>query len=65
MFATKAVRVWQDTPEADRPALVGAYLRVAGGFGRPKVEAFGQRQQGGGGDPLWAVIARRDHSTSR
>ncbi len=60
MFPTKAVRVWQETPDDERPALVAEYLRQAGGFGAPEVEAhLPRRGWFGGGDPLWAVVARR------
>ena len=58
MYATKAVRIWQEISEARRPALVAAYLLSAGGFTDPGVEVF--RPIGrDGGDPLWCVIARR------
>ncbi len=56
-FPTKAVRGWLLVPEEQRPALVAAYHREAGGFEEPVVE---QRVRGGrGADPLWAVTARR------
>lgn len=62
MFQTKAVRVWQETEEEGRPALVAGYLRAAGGFGHPEVEAHRPRRGpfGFGGDPLWVVVARRE-----
>ncbi|CAA9578775.1 MAG: hypothetical protein AVDCRST_MAG19-3773 [uncultured Thermomicrobiales bacterium] len=60
MFATKAVRIWQETPEEDRPALVRLYLALAGGFAPPAVELHRPpRSWLGGGDPLWTVVARR------
>ena len=59
MFPTKAVRVWQETPEEERPALVAAYLQAAGGFDQPVVEVHRSRSRWFGGDPLWAVIASR------
>ncbi len=59
MFPTKAVRIWQETPEEERPALVTAYLHAAGGFDRLVVEVHRPRSRWFGGDPLWAVIARR------
>ncbi len=63
MFPTKAVQIWQETPEEDRPALVATYLHAAGGFDRPIVEVHRPRSRWLGGDPLWAVIARRlDHA---
>ncbi len=62
MFPTKAVRIWQQTADEERPALVVAYLQTAGGFGDPLVETPLPPRQGRwfGGDPLWVVVARRD-----
>lgn len=61
MFPTKAVRVWQETPEPARPSLVAHYLTEAGGFGEAVVEAHvPSRGWFGGGDPLWVVVARKD-----
>lgn len=59
MFPTKAVRIWQETADADRPRLVFSYLREAGGF--DPVDVVEQRSGRGfiSGDPLWAVVARR------
>jgi SAM-dependent methyltransferase len=60
MFATKAVRIWQETPEAARPGLVIRYLALAGGFAEPTVEAhLPSRRWSGAGDPLWAVVTQR------
>ena len=59
MFPTKAVRVWQETAEDNRPGLVATYLRAAGGFAEPTVEVIRPRQRWFGGDPLWTVVARR------
>ena len=60
MFPTKAVRVWQETPEEARPGLVAHYLARAGGFAEPAVEAhLPTRRWFGGGDPLWTLVARR------
>ncbi len=60
MFPTKAVRVWQETPDEARPTLVAHYLVLAGGFATPTVEVHRpQRRWFGGGDPLWTVVARR------
>jgi SAM-dependent methyltransferase len=60
MFATKAVRLWRETPEAARPALVARYLALAGGFEEPTVVAYPpSRRWFGGGDPLWTVVTRR------
>jgi len=59
LFPTKAVRVWQETTDNERPALVAAYLDTAGGFDRVDFEAHRppRSRWGGGADPLWAVIA--------
>jgi SAM-dependent methyltransferase len=68
MFPTKAVRIWQETPPEQRPGLVAAYLRAAGGFMEPTVEGPRRgRDPFGGPDPLWAVAARRgrDHVSLR
>ena len=67
MFPTKAVRVWMDTPDEQRPSLVAHYLALAGGFAEPTVEVHRPRSRWFGGDPLWAVVARRAASeeTSR
>ena len=54
-FPTKAVAGWLATPERQRPDLVAAYHRLAGGFEEPVVE---QRLDGRRSDPLWAVWAR-------
>jgi len=59
MFATKAVRIWQETPEAGRAGLVAHYLALAGGWDEPAVETHRPRRGWSGGDPLWVVIARR------
>ena len=56
-FPTKAVRGWLTVPEDERPAIVAAYHRQAGGFDEPVTEqrlAATWRY-----DPLWAVWARR------
>jgi SAM-dependent methyltransferase len=55
-FPTKAVHGWLATDEDDRPALVAAYHREAGGFDEPVAE---QRLDGRRSDPLWAVWAVR------
>ena len=60
MFGTKAVSIWQETPDADRWALVRDAIVAAGGFAAPTVEAMvPERRWFGGGDPLWTVVARR------
>ena len=56
-FPTKAVRGWLSVPEEQRPGIVAAYHRAAGGFDEPTTEqrlAATWRH-----DPLWAVWARR------
>ena len=63
MFPTKAVAVWQETPEEERPQLVAAYLHAAGGFDQPTIEVHRPLSRWVGGDPLWAVIARRRDDT--
>ncbi len=56
-FPTKAVRGWLEVPEPERPGVVAAYHRAAGGFDEPVTE---QRLAGTWrSDPLWAVWARR------
>ena len=55
-FPTKAVRGWLSVPEEQRPGIVAAYHRAAGGFDEPTTEqrlAATWRH-----DPLWAVWAR-------
>ena len=60
MFATKAVRVWQSVDEPERPRVVAAYLRAAGGLTEPEIEEHRPpRQWLGSGDPLWVVVAHR------
>jgi hypothetical protein len=55
-FPTKAVAAWQALDDAGHARLVAAYFAAAGGFGPAEVRAHRPRR----GDPLWAVIARRD-----
>jgi SAM-dependent methyltransferase len=56
-FPTKAVRGWLSVPEEQRPGIVAAYHRAAGGFDEPTTE---QRLVATWRhDPLWAVWARR------
>jgi SAM-dependent methyltransferase len=59
LFPSKATRIWQETPDEDRWALVRRYLVLAGGFAEPAVEAHRPSRRRFGGDPLWAVVARR------
>jgi len=58
MFPTKAVRIWQETPEDQRPSLVGYELGQAGGFREPDVRVHRSSSRRGG-DPLWVVAAER------
>ena len=56
-FPTKAVRGWLSVPEDQRPEIVAAYHRGAGGFTEPVTQ---QRLSATWrSDPLWAVWARR------
>lgn len=55
-FPTKAVRVWSLLDDPGHVALIGTYLREAGGFADYDVTAHTPRQ----GDPLFGVVARRD-----
>lgn len=56
LFPTKAVRGWLAAGEEDRPAIVAAYFRLAGGWDEPTAE---ERPTGRRADPLWAVWATR------
>ena len=61
-FPTKAVRGWLTVPEDERPAIVAAYHRQAGGFDDAVTEqrlAASWRH-----DPLWAVWAVRRPATA-
>ncbi|MGH7356782.1 MAG: class I SAM-dependent methyltransferase [Candidatus Rokuibacteriota bacterium] len=55
-FPTKAVAVWLGTTDAQHLGLVRAYFEAALGWADVKEE---DRSPGGGGDPLYAVWARR------
>lgn len=54
-FPTKAVAVWLGTTDAQHTELVAAYFEAGGGWTAPRVED----RSPGGGDPLYAVWARR------
>jgi hypothetical protein len=54
-FPTKAVAIWQVTPDEEHQRLVTFYLERAG-FGN--IEARTLCPPGQGADPLWAVIGR-------
>ena len=65
MFPAKAVAIWQAASAEERPRIVAAYLRAAGGFGEPTVDEHRPpRSLLGGGDPLWVVVARRSEGDS-
>lgn len=64
MFPTKAVQVWRESADADRPRLVAAYLAAAGGFDPPEFARHGPKRGRSGGDPLWAVIAHRSGAST-
>ena len=55
-FPTKAVAVWLGTTDAQHLTLVRTYFEAAGGWADVKEE---DRSPGTGGDPLYAVWARR------
>ena len=57
-FPTKAIRGWLATDDQAHCAIVGEYLRLAGGFGDAEASL---RTPGDGysGDPLYAMVARR------
>lgn len=59
-FPTKAVHGWLATPEAQRPALVSAYLSAAGGWEPAQAQTLlPARRRAGSADPLWGCTARR------
>lgn len=55
MFPTKAVAIWHPLDTADRARLVGAYVRLAGGFAAPAV----LDRSPAAADPLVVVTAQR------
>ncbi len=66
MFFEKAIAAWRESSEAARVQLVGRYFQSVAGFERPEaivvesqvppmLQLFGL----GGGDPFYAVMARR------
>lgn len=63
LFPTKAVRGWLAADEEQRCAIAAEYLRLAEGFDEPEISLRTppDRTRGGryGGDPLYAVVARR------
>ncbi|BAZ69003.1 MAG: class I SAM-dependent methyltransferase [Pelatocladus maniniholoensis HA4357-MV3] len=68
MFFQKAIQVWRDASEGTRVELVKGYFNSVHGFTTPKVIArqsntpiFLQWLGASGGDPFYAVIARREN----
>ncbi|MGH2517779.1 MAG: SAM-dependent methyltransferase, partial [Ktedonobacterales bacterium] len=63
MFWDKAIRAWRERDDQGHIALVRAYFARAGGFDAPALVARPAKHPGwlfvGGGDPIYAVIARR------
>lgn len=66
MFYQKAIQAWRDGSEADRIKLVTGYFGSVPGFSQPEViaqssalPAFLQMLGMAGGDPFYAVMARR------
>lgn len=66
MFFQKAIAAWRDGNEASRVELVKGYFNSVPGFSKPEVIArnstvpnFLQMLGVGGGDPFYAVTARR------
>ncbi|MFB2770146.1 class I SAM-dependent methyltransferase [Pelatocladus sp. BLCC-F211] len=66
MFFQKAIQAWRDASEGSRVELVKGYFKSVHGFTTPEVIArqsnipvFLQWLGAGGGDPFYAVIARR------
>ena len=57
-FPTKAVAVWHALDDVGRCGVVAALFRAAGAEHWSRVETL-DRSPGGGGDPLYAVISRR------
>jgi len=55
-FPTKAVAIWLDSTDKQHLALVRAYFDAAGGWGDVREEHASPE---GGGDPLYAVWARK------
>ncbi|MGF1538602.1 MAG: class I SAM-dependent methyltransferase [Elainellaceae cyanobacterium] len=66
MFYQKAVQAWRDGSDGDRVRLVKRYFQSVPGFSEPRViaetasaPALLQMLGVGGGDPFYAVLARR------
>jgi len=58
-FPTKAVHGWLATDDAGRGAIVVDYLRRTGRFGEPELTLRTPADRRYRGDPLYAVVARR------
>src|SRR5206468_3019390 len=56
-FPSKAIRGWLVLDDRGRCELVADYVRAAGGFDEPEVSVRIPARRGGG-DPLYAVVAR-------
>jgi SAM-dependent methyltransferase len=56
-FPTKAIRGWLYSSDAEHGEIVSAYFRASEAFGEPVVQQ--RTPPDHGGDPLWAVWARR------
>lgn len=61
-FPTKAIRGWLSTDDEGRCAIVSAYFDLTEGFDAPTVQLC---NPGASGDPLYAVWARRNDTTSQ
>ena len=68
MFPTKAVRIWRESDEQGRVALVRSYFQEAGGFTEIEASEHGTGKSastsplqwlGMSGDPVYVVTARR------
>ena len=57
-FPTKAVAIWHALEDADRCGVVAAFFRAAGAEHWSRAETL-DRSPEAGGDPLYAVISRR------
>lgn len=71
MFYQKAIAAWRDRSETDRVELVCQYFNSVAGFEKPQyiierssLPGFLQMMGLGGGDPFYAVMARRSDGVS-
>jgi SAM-dependent methyltransferase len=72
MFYQKAIAAWRDRSEIDRVELVCQYFNSVSGFEKPQyiierssLPSFLQMVGLGGGDPFYAVMARRSDGAIR